>query len=374
MNAVTHGLRCQTIEPEHQRPLIDARVAEWADDLKPVGPAQAWMVRRAVAASVRLDLCLEAEVERREAAADRAEARHVAEARRKVSVLSTALPHRPLQTVEALESTAFGCDSLLAEFAALAGEVADPDGYLGKAERERALRMWGVDPRRPDPGHPVAGPFVRAALANDPDPDADEVDAWTGLDTRALGDLAARRAKHAGALPTAERGRLRCLELLAERMRALEEARAERWEEADGPAIEAIRRRAMLGSVGTKAAERLRRYESGHALDLHRALNALAKLRKDADARPGDAEAWSMPGTPAPNEPNPAGPEPEPEAPAEPADAPGAPAPNEPNPAGWGDANPGGGSTFVDAPGPIPPPRAVLGAAPEPPGGPVAGA
>jgi hypothetical protein len=86
--------------------------------------------------------------------------------------------------------------------------------------------------------------------------------------------------------------------------------------------------------VGTKAAERLRRYEAGHSLDLHRSLNALAKLRKEADARPTDIDAgtWGADTTaPAPNEPK-AGPEPE--APNEPDRPEEAPAPNEPKPAG----------------------------------------
>jgi hypothetical protein len=349
MNAVTHGLRCQVVEPEHQRPLIEARVAEWAADLKPSGAAQSWLVRRAAAASVRLDLCLEAEVERRAAAAERAEAKYLREARRKASILAQALPHRPIQTAEALEATAFGCEYLLNEFAAMARDLSDADGYLGKAEREHALMMMGIDPRRPDPDHPVAGPFVRAALANDCKPDPEAIDAWTGLDTKGL-DPIARRIKQAAALPTEEEGRIQNLEAITERMAELERLMDERFEEVEGPAIDEIRRRAMLASVGTKSAERFRRYEAGHSLDLHRALNALAKLRKDADARPSDADAcaWTASANaPAPNEPKPG---PEAEAPNEPKPADEAPAPNEPKPAGASDATPESSTTSADTP------------------------
>jgi hypothetical protein len=353
MNAVTHGLRCQVVEPEHQRPLIDARVSEWAADLRPSGAAQSWLVRRAAAASVRLDLCLEAEVERRAAAAERAEAKYLREARRKVAILAQAFPHRPIPTAEALEATAFGCEYLLNEFAAMARDLSDADGYLGKVEREHALTMMGIDPRRPDPGHPVAGPFVRAALANDCRPDPEEIDAWTGLDTKGL-DPIARRIKQAAALPTEEEGRLQNLEAITERMAELERRMDERFEEVEGPAIEEARRRAMLGSVGTKAAERLRRYEAGHALDLHRALNALTKLRKDADARAAetDTTVWDAGPAPAPNEPKPGpaetveGGAPEP---------PGAQAPNEPKPTGRSEESPCSEMTFDDPASPARP-------------------
>jgi hypothetical protein len=311
-NAVTHGLRCETVEPEGQRALIDARLVEWAADLRPDGVAQEWMVRRAVAASVRLDLCLEAEVARRQAAAERAEAKYVREAKAKVRKLAEALPHDPGRTVESLEATAFGCDWLLDEYAGMARDLSTSDGYLGKVERLRAVMMLGFDPEgaEGDPDHPVTGPFMRAALATDEEYDPFEADLWTGLDTASLASLAARRAAHAGHLPTMEEGRLHCLEVITARMEALQDLRDERFEEEEGPAIDEVRRRAMLGSVGTKAAERLRRYETGHALDLHRALNALTKLRKDAANRPAeiDGTSWgpevSESFAPAPNEAN----------------------------------------------------------------------
>jgi hypothetical protein len=363
MNAVTHGLRCETVEPEHQRQLIDARLAEWAADLKPAGPAQAWLVRRAVAASVRLDLCLEAEAERRAAAAERAEATYLREARRKVAILATALPHRPVETAEALEATALGCEYLIDAFAAMARDLADADGYLGKVERDRALAMMGIDPRRPDPDHPVAGPFLRAALANECTPDPAEIDAWTGLDTKGL-DAIARRIKQAAALPTEEQGRLQNLETITARMQELERLMGERYEEVEGPAIDEARRRAMLGSVGTKAAERLRRYEAGHSLDLHRSLNALAKLRKDAESRQAGAgePEWTAGPAPAPNEPKP-GPEAEPTDEPEPAGE--APAPNEPKPAAPSDPTLEMPRGSADSPAPASPPDPATGGHPD---------
>jgi hypothetical protein len=113
----------------------------------------------------------------------------------------------------------------------------------------------------------------------------------------------------------------------------------------------------MLASVGTKSAERLRRYEAGHSLDLHRSLNALAKLRKEADARPTDIDAgtWGADTTaPAPNEPK-AGPEPE--APNEPKPGDEAPAPNEPKPAKWIEESPCGQTTSGDTASPDSPDR-----------------
>jgi hypothetical protein len=320
MNAVTHGLHCETVEPEDQRELIDARVAEWSGDLKPEGAAQRWMVRRAAAASVRLDLCLEAEVSRRESAAERAEAKYVREAKYRVGKLGEGFDHNPLFVVEALEATAFGCEWLIAELSSLARDLADEDGYLGGYERMRAVRMLGLDPERQAYGetHPVAGPFMRAALANDPDHNPDEADLWLGIDTSGL-DAAARRAKHAELLPTRVAGRLHGLEVVTDRIRELEALRDERLDEVDGPAIDEARRRAMLRSVGTKAAERLRRYESGHSLDLHRSLATLAKLRKEAEHAARSApEPASAAWTPAPKPTDPAA---------------RSEAPNEPNPA-----------------------------------------
>jgi hypothetical protein len=117
----------------------------------------------------------------------------------------------------------------------------------------------------------------------------------------------------------------------------------------------------MLGSVVTKAAERLRRYEAGHALDLHRSLNALAKLRKDAALRTADADAptWisgeAEGPAPAPNEPKPSDPDPGPSGP-EPGDPSAEPsAPNEPKPSASRDVIPISGTPSGEAPATDPP-------------------
>jgi hypothetical protein len=154
-----------------------------------------------------------------------------------------------------------------------------------------------------------------------------------------------------------EAGRLQNLEALTAHIQNLEALRDERFAEEDGPAIDEVRRRAMLGSVGSKSAERLRRYETGHALDLHRSLATLAKLRKEADRNPAPAAGgseWSPASRAealAPNEAN----EAEGAAPNEANEANEAAAPNEANGAEGVDENHAFEATCDDAFGPIPP-------------------
>jgi hypothetical protein len=379
-NALKDGLRCETIEPEHHRLLIDARAEEWAAELRPDGAVQRWVVRRAAAASVRLDLCQEAEIERRAEAAERAEAAFERRERERVRRLAEGLPHHPDRIVEALESTAFGCDWLIDELGALAAELAEPDGYLDAGERERALRLLGFDPGRVahGPDHPVVGPFMRAALANDPDRDPDEADDWLDVDTADLPDPDARRARHDELLPDPEAGRLHGLEALTARIEALAPRREACFEEVEGPALEDARRRAGLGLVGSRRSERFRRYEATHALEFQRCLAALARLRRDAAqaaALAAEAAPWDeeLPTAPAPEVAPAPGPEPE-VAPApgpEPARAPEprpadeaspAPAPNEPKP----DARPSASPWPLDASAAPPSNPPACGGAPAP--------
>jgi hypothetical protein len=181
-----------------------------------------------------------------------------------------------------------------------------------------------------------------------------------------------------------EAGRLQNLEALTAHIQNLEALRDERFAEEDGPAIEELRRRAMLASVGSKSAERLRRYETGHALDLHRSLGALMKLRKDAANRPAeiDGTSWgpevSEPFAPAPNEANAAGVSAPNEAnggapneakAAEDAsvEPPAAAAPNEAKPAGWVGSSCNLQVGYGDAPAPTSAPDLAMHEGPDAP-------
>jgi hypothetical protein len=328
-NALKDGLRCEVIEPEEQRERIDARMAEWSAHFRPEDPAQAWYLRRAVAATVRLDLCLEAEMDDRRRAADRAGDRVLRESRARAGLYGQALLDAPGRMVAALKESAAGCEWLIAGLSGLARDLESPEGYLDAAERRRAVALLGLDPRVPSEGraHPVAGPLLRAALAVDPAHPPEEADRWTGLDTAALGGPEARRAAHAAHLPTPEAARAVLLALLREQIDALETLRDERFEEVEGPKIAEARRRAgLLG--GSKTTERLRRYESAHAHDLNRAMGTFLRLRREADPAPVAAEpdAWLDPHVPTDPVPEPAD---TPEAIPEPTPT---PAPNEPNP------------------------------------------
>jgi hypothetical protein len=357
-NAVTHGLRCEVVEPEAHRPLIDARAEAWTDAFGPDDILQAWYVRRAAALSVRLDLCVEAEADARLDGARRAARRFEAAERARVRQIAGQIEHDPIGVVHALEESAYGIDWLLAELRGMAADLEGSDGYLGAAERRRALAMLKINPKglSVHHEHPVAGPFMRAALGNDPEHDPDEGDRWTGLNLRGIPEHA-RRTEHAKHLPSMEEGRLYCLAVIQARLGELEAVRDAVFDEVDAPRLAEARRRG--GAIGaTKKAHTLRRYESALSLDMTRAMSALSKLRRDADRRAVTDESSTAfdplddlaPAAGFLDEPAPL-PAPECQFPVTPA-----PAPNEPN-AGRDDSpNPLPPNDFRE---PVPPPPAA---------------
>jgi hypothetical protein len=286
MNSVTHGFRCEVVEPESHRPLIDARAEAWIEDFGPTDAMQAWYVRRAAAVSVRLDLCVEAEADARLDGARRAAGRFETAERAKVRRLAGQIEHDPVGVVETLESSGYGIDWLVAELRGMVNDLEDSDGYLGAVERRRALAMLKINPKGPGVNHehPVAGPFMRAALGNDPDHPPEEADRWTGLDLRGIPEHA-RRAEHAKHLPSMEEGRLYCLAVIQARLEELEAARDAVYDEVDAPRLAEARRRG--GAIGgTRKAQTLRRYESALSLDMTRAMSNLLRLRRESDRRP----------------------------------------------------------------------------------------
>jgi hypothetical protein len=345
-NAVSHGFRCEVVEPEDQLPLIEARAERWIDQFEPDDDLQAWHVRRAAAISVRLDLCLEAEIDARKAGAKRAARRFETAERAKIRRLAGQIDQDPIGVVTTLESSGYGLDWLTAELRGMAGDLEDSDGYLGEVERRRALAMLGINPKSPSVNHehPVAGPFMRAALGNDPDHPPDEGDRWTGLDLRGIPDHA-RRVEHAKHLPAMEDGRRHCLAVLLARLEELEAVRDEVYAEVDAPRLAEARRRG--GAIGgTKKAHTLRRYESALSLDMTRAMSALSKLRRDAERRPirhdpADFEPPADLADLAESLEGPESPEPSPAPECQPTVTP-APAPNEPN------------AGRIDSPNPLP--------------------
>ena len=166
-NAVKHGLRCQVVEPPHQREKIADRVAEWTDAMKPTDPVQRWLVTRAATASVRLDRCVEREnlaLEENTAAAERTFfRRRRAWARRVGHQLDSDAPKAHAR----LTASAFGCDWLIARFDDLAADLEIPGGYWSRDEFLRCLRWLGFDTRRIPPGHALVAQLYRDSLAAD---------------------------------------------------------------------------------------------------------------------------------------------------------------------------------------------------------------
>jgi hypothetical protein len=281
LNAVKHGLRAETVVPPDDLEAMQRQRSAWVDDLRPVGPAQTWMVTHAAASALRVDRCLEIETAAlgkrvRKAVADWTKTR-----RARVRKRATQLESDPAGTVARLQESAFGCDWLLARWGSLECRLSDGGGWEDD-ETRLALRLLGFDPADADPSEPIALAVLDAATATD----------------------------QAGA-------RAALWSLVGEQVQALGALRDALWVEVDGPLRdEAI---ALARFDGSPEADRMRRYEVHHTGEVHKSLRQLARLREDDDpAARHDARAaipeWERdhrgdvpddsPPAPAPNEPN----------------------------------------------------------------------
>ncbi len=257
---------------------IAERVAEWTDALKPADPLQRRLVARAATASVRLDRCVERENLALEANTAIAERTFFRRRRAWARRLGATLADQTENAYSRLTGSTFGCDWLIARLDDLARDLAVPGGYWSRPEFFQALRLIGLDPLRIPPGHPVVAQLYRASLAADKAPDPTEVDAFLGLDTKAL-DPDARAAAQRPHLGPRETGRQTLLAFVRLEQQRLHELRADLWDEHDAPALEQAVALARTFDPSPDASL-ARRYESANALELHRHLADFHRARR----------------------------------------------------------------------------------------------
>lgn len=165
-NALTHGLTGagDVLTPDDQD-AVDRRLAEWADDFPVDTPARAWLLRRLVVMSVRLDDCAAHQDALRAYHADRARSDGwTVDRRAEAEDLAAALARRPARTVAALARTRHGCDWLVTRWRSLADAAASGTPW-DDAQRRLALDLLGTPPELRNPDQ-LLDPAEQAGLAS----------------------------------------------------------------------------------------------------------------------------------------------------------------------------------------------------------------
>jgi hypothetical protein len=256
LNALTHGLRAQTVPlPVGDPAELEALADQWVDYYRPDSPAQQEAVERAVRSIVQRRRC-----QRFQDAVAAEQVRSAVEQwdrdrEDEVERLAATLADDPAAAVRGLGRTSQGCQWLAGRWRKLRRDLGRPDGW-DAPRLDEAARLCGV----------AVGAEV------DDDVLAERVPIltlywryWDAEDGRA------------------ERGLLRgeLLEALDERI----EGRARRlWKAIDGPDRAGAADRAVLAD-GPRGVLLLR-YERAHASEFHRAVNLLLKLREDGGEPP----------------------------------------------------------------------------------------
>jgi hypothetical protein len=280
-NAWKHGLAgAGVVMPDEDRERQRERVAAWTDDFKPRRAVEVWLVERAAKASYRLDRCVEKETaevgERQRAAIESWEKA----AREWVEQTAAALSRKPAETVRSLQLVSVGCDWLITRWETLARSLSDQKCWT-QPETAHALNLLGQGGDGPFASGTPAASLRFHAFAARPERDSDTVDAFWGISTAHL-DPEARAKAIAASVPDPETARGALAALIAAQVARLELVRDELWRDQDLPEITRATQSAAITCHDETVL--MLRYESAHSMDLHRCLNQLAKLRKEASA------------------------------------------------------------------------------------------
>ena len=269
-NAVKHGLTGAgvALSPEDAA-LVEARLAGFQQDFRPVTEAGKDLVRRAAVLSVRLERCViqEAAALSRRIGAARDDFDEGREA--EVDALFAGLIDAPAASVRRLLRMPEGVDRMLDAWADLRADLAHEDGSRwGQAHAMMALRLTGREPG----GFGI--PRVEAlARAFDGDFRLLEKGDGAGLDDRGRREWA-RRA---------------LLSLIDQMTATLRDHLAK----LDLGKIDADRERA--GDVAlfdpSKAACLARKYEAAAEREMHRAIREMRAIEAEAAARPAAVSA-----------------------------------------------------------------------------------
>ncbi|HEV3164700.1 MAG TPA: hypothetical protein VGZ22_11780 [Isosphaeraceae bacterium] len=253
-NALKHGLTgAGTVLPPEDGTLFQQRLHGFAADARPEGQTEGYLVVSMALASVRLDRCAREEfteiARRRQEAIDGWESQQARKAKR----LADPLQDDPEETVASLQEFARGCDWLLARWDDL-GEALAEAGTWDDAQTDQAIRLLGKEPADDDAQAAELRAFVAASR---PQESADDA-----------------------AIATA---RSRLIGLAQQEVDRLEELRQELWNKGDGLALAETINLATFDD-SPKGALR-HRYQTAAASALHKAIDQLAKERKQAASK-----------------------------------------------------------------------------------------
>ena len=291
-NAVKHGMSAKVpVLPGEDEGAFRRRVEEWTDHLAPRNPVEQFLVEQAVTASWKLERADRVETARlsslmRTAAAERAgqdQEEVIALGRRLISREGDPsgaggrddLPKDPEAIVDRLESTATGCRWLLARWLELL-DILDKGQTWDRTDMGGAVRLVGRRrlevPRR-----------TRERLESELEAAFEEDRSETYVRDLAM------KLDH-GIADDPSRNRLAMVEVVRREAKRLTTMAKEHDERTASVVAEQSDR---LSFEDGNEGERLRRYHFGCGRELHRSLDALAKLRKTI----GDA-TWRIPEVP----------------------------------------------------------------------------
>jgi hypothetical protein len=152
LNRTTHGLTADFhLLPDEPEELVQQRLNEWSEDLKPETEPERYQVLLVVRASIKLDRADAAEAaaatKQMIAAAETNDEQRAAHAARLGAVLTTNPPDDPTPLVQQLRETTQGCQWMLAEWRGLIEKIKQvPGRVFEQNERRLGLYLLGKDP------------------------------------------------------------------------------------------------------------------------------------------------------------------------------------------------------------------------------------
>jgi hypothetical protein len=319
-NAVKHGMSAKTLVlPGEDPEALQQRVEAWTADLAPRNDVEQYLVDRAVLASWQLDRADRADTARltqiiRTATADETLRQDeeaialgarlfwdrrgplelyphyplrdelLAERKPRVSFAGIADdPDDPARLVLRLESTAAGCRWLLDRWAELR-ELLEQDLLWQSPDRLKAIRLLGKQPMDAADDADVTAIYMACWVL---DPRVKEIDAFDDVWNELLAgeaNLFRRRleGRHVEEFLPDDTGAAKALllEIVGESTRRLEALSTAHRERAEA---DAGQQAARLSFDDSKEGERLRRFQTSCGRSLHKALDALLKIRRASD-------------------------------------------------------------------------------------------
>ena len=274
-NALVHGLAGEgVVLPDEMGRELDERLADWAEQLRPAGSVEAFLVRSAATESVKYDHATRHRFATIAHRVRHAEGDWDAGRRRKVAYLVNrlAIASDPGPIVRALQETAEGCAWMIGQWQTLDAQ-ADDSGRWFAPHLAMCLTLLG-EQKDADASRPEARRWTELKGAIEPVPRLHRM-----LDRE---DLTAEEEAEVNAYAVAITAGIEALRTaIAEEVARLSALRSDLEETLDGPDRAEAGRRALFEA---KEDMPLRRYETASLREVSRALDQLAKLRKGREA------------------------------------------------------------------------------------------